>query len=179
MSKVSAASKVSVASMKRGVAADAAEKALLKKSVLRALEIEGVETPCFVAVHITDDAGIQTLNRDHRNIDRATDVLSFPMLDLAAGEKPAPNADSLDPDTGLVMLGDVVISLERAKEQAQDYGHSVERELGFLAVHSVLHLLGYDHMDEGAEARRMREHEETILRDLGLTRPEKDKDGRK
>jgi len=163
-------SKVSVSSMKRGVTASAEEKALLKKSVLRALEIEGVEAACYVAVHITDNTGIRSINLEHRGIDSATDVLSFPMLSLAAGEKPVPSADNIDPGSGLLFLGDVVISLERAKEQASEFGHSVERELGFLVVHSVLHLLGYDHEDDGPQAKLMRSREELILSDLSLTR---------
>jgi len=162
--------KVSITSMKRGVSASPAEKALLKKSVLRALELEGVDAACLIAVHITDNEGIRKLNLQYRGIDRATDVLSFPSLSLAAGEKPVPSADNADPETGLLYLGDVVISLERAKQQAEEFGHSVERELAFLVVHSVLHMLGYDHEDGGPQAKLMRSREEHILRDLGLTR---------
>lgn len=88
-------------------------------------------------------------------VDRPTDVLSFPMFELSPGEKP--RAEWADPDTGKVFLGDMVISLERANEQAEEYGHSLERELCYLTVHSVLHLLGYDHLDEGPMKRQMRE----------------------
>ena len=103
-----------------------------------------------------------------RQVDRPTDVLSFPMFDLAPGEKP--EAGDEDPESGLVPLGDMCISLERAAAQAAEFGHSVEREVSYLTVHSVLHLLGYDHMDEGPMKRQMRLHEEFILDKLGITR---------
>jgi probable rRNA maturation factor len=163
-------SRVTVNSMKRGMAALPAERELLKKSVLRALESEGVDAACLVCVYVTDNEGIRSINARHRGIDRATDVLSFPMLDLAAGEKPVASAENMDPEIGLLFLGEIVISLQRAKEQAAEYGHSVERELAFLAVHSVLHLLGYDHEDDGPQSKLMRSREEAILSDLGLTR---------
>ena len=101
-------------------------------------------------------------------VDRPTDVLSFPMFELVPGEKPG--AEDADPDTGLVPLGDMVLSLERATAQAEEFGHSVEREVSYLAVHSVLHLLGYDHMDEGEMKAQMRGREEAILGTLGITR---------
>ena len=129
--------------------------------------VEGIEGAGF-AVRIVDDAAIQALNRDMRGVDRPTDVLSFPMFDLSPGEKPGEEHE--DPDTGLVPLGDMCISLERAAAQAEEYGHSVERELSYLAVHSVLHLLGYDHMDEGPMKAQMRRREEHILEGLGIRR---------
>lgn len=107
-------------------------------------------------------------NLETRGVDRPTDVLSFPMFELSPGEKP--RAEWADPDTGKVFLGDMVISLERANEQAEEYGHSLERELCYLTVHSVLHLLGYDHLDEGPMKRQMREREEKILTEMGLDR---------
>ena len=103
-----------------------------------------------------------------RNVDRPTDVLSFPMFELTPGEKPG--EEDADPATGLVPLGDMVLSLERAKAQAEEFGHSMEREISYLAVHSVLHLLGYDHMDEGPMKAQMRGREEEILSSLGITR---------
>ena len=99
---------------------------------------------------------------------RPPDVLSFPMFELAPGE--TPGEEDADPATGLVPLGDMVLSLERAKAQAEEFGHSVEREVSYLAVHSVLHLLGYDHMDEGEMKAQMRGREEDILGALGITR---------
>ena len=133
-----------------------------------ALEAEGVALPCEISVLFTDDRGIREINREMREIDRPTDVLSFPMFDMPAGSLPTPGWS--DPDTGLIPLGDMCISLERAKAQAQEYGHSLERELSYLAVHSVLHLLGYDHVDEGPQKVQMREREEAILSRLGITR---------
>ena len=133
-----------------------------------ALEAEGVETPCEVNVLVTDDAGIRRVNLDMREMDAPTDVLSFPMFELAPGDKP-PEEDA-DPATGLVPLGDMCISLERAKAQAKEYGHSNRRELAYLAVHSVLHLLGYDHLDEGPMKAQMRQREESIMAGLGLER---------
>lgn len=143
--------------------------ALLERAITAALEAEGVKTPCEVDVLITDDEGIHQINLEQRGIDRPTDVLSFPMFNYAPGQPPADGADA-DPATGLTPLGDMVISLERARAQAEEYGHPVERELCYLAVHSVLHLLGYDHMDEGEEKAQMRAREEAILGKLGMTR---------
>ena len=142
---------------------------LLEKVISAALEEEGVNTPCEVDVLITDDEGIHQINLEQREIDRPTDVLSFPMFNYTPGNPPVDDADA-DPATGLIPLGDMVISLERAREQAAEYGHPVERELSYLAVHSVLHLLGYDHVDEGEEKARMRAREEAILSNLGITR---------
>ena len=142
----------------------------LKEAVLAALEEEGVEAPCIIEVCLTDDEGIHQTNLDMRGVDAPTDVLSFPMFDLKPGEKP--QADWADPDTDKVLLGDMMISLERAKAQAEEYGHSVEREICYLAVHSVLHLLGYDHLDEGPQKRQMRQREEAILGRLGILREE-------
>ena len=143
-------------------------EALLDRVISAALEAEGVGLPCEISVLLTDDAGIQQINREMREVDRPTDVLSFPMFELSPGEKP--RAEWADPDTGKVFLGDMVISLERANEQAEEYGHSLERELCYLTVHSVLHLLGYDHLDEGPMKRQMREREEKILTEMGLDR---------
>lgn len=140
----------------------------LKEAILAALEEEGVEVPCIIEVCLTDDEGIHQTNLDMRGVDAPTDVLSFPMFDLKPGEKP--QADWADPDTDKVLLGDMMISLERAKAQAEEYGHSVEREICYLAVHSVLHLLGYDHLDEGPQKRQMRGREEAILGKLGIVR---------
>ena len=132
-----------------------------------ALTAEQVGIPCEVNILVTDDAAIHEINLDMRNVDRPTDVLSFPMFELAPGEKPGEK--DADPATGLVPLGDMVLSLERAKAQAEEFGHSVEREVSYLAVHSVLHLLGYDHMDEGEMKAQMRGREEAILTTLGIT----------
>ena len=141
---------------------------LLRRVISAALEAEGMDLPCEINVLLTDDEGIHQVNLDMRGVDRPTDVLSFPMFDLSPGEKPGEEHE--DPDTGLVPLGDMCISLERVAAQAEEYGHSVERELSYLAVHSVLHLLGYDHMDEGPMKAQMRRREEHILEGLGIRR---------
>ena len=141
---------------------------LLLRVICDALDAEGVEIPCEVNVLITNDEEIHAINLEQRDVDRPTDVLSFPMFDLQPGEKP--EEDWADPDTELVPLGDMVISLERCAAQAEEFGHPLERELSYLAVHSVLHLLGYDHMDEGPMKAQMRAREEEILNNLGLPR---------
>ena len=127
-----------------------------------------MDLPCEISVLLTDDEGIHQTNLEMRGVDRPTDVLSFPMFDLTPGE--LPDKMDADPATGLIPLGDMVISLERTREQAAEFGHSVEREVCYLCVHSVLHLLGYDHLDEGPMKAQMREREEAILGALGITR---------
>ena len=141
----------------------------LEAVITAALEAEGVEVPCEINVLLTDDEGIHTVNRETRGVDRPTDVLSFPMFELEPGVPPEGEA-FLDPETGRCPLGDMCISLERAAVQAEEYGHSLDRELCYLAVHSALHLLGYDHLDEGPMKRQMRAREEAILGKLGITR---------
>ena len=133
---------------------------VLCRTVKTALAAEGVESSCEINIMLTDDEGIREVNRTMREIDRATDVLSFPMFDLTPGEHPG--EEDADPDTGLVPLGDMCISLERAIAQAEEFGHSVRREVGYLTIHSMLHLLGYDHLDEGPQKKQMRGREEAI-----------------
>ena len=139
-----------------------------RQVITAALEEEGVDVPCEVNVLFTDDAGIHQINLDMREVNSPTDVLSFPMFELQPGEHPT--EEDADPATGLVPLGDMCISLERAEAQAAEFGHSVQRELCYLTVHSVLHLLGYDHLDEGPMKAQMRAREESILESLGITR---------
>lgn len=141
---------------------------LLRQVIPAALEAEGVAVPWEVDVLFTDDEGIHQINLEQREVDRPTDVLSFPMFDLRPGEHPT--EEDADPGTGLVPLGDMVISLERAQAQGEEYGHGTRREVAYQAVHSVLHLLGYDHMDEGPMKAQMRAREEAILEQLGITR---------
>lgn len=144
------------------------QRAFIRKVIRTALAAEGVDFPCEVDVLVTDDGEIRALNRETRQVDRATDVLSFPAFDLRPGELPGP--EDADPGTGLVPLGDMMISLEHVTAQAKEYGHSNRRELGYLVTHSVLHLLGYDHVDEGPMKAQMRAREEAILTELGITR---------
>ena len=143
-------------------------KALIRRAIRTALTVEGVDFACEIDVSITDDAGIHQINRDMRQVDSPTDVLSFPSFDLTPGE--LPGVEDADPATGLVPLGDMVISLERVLAQAKEYGHSNQRELAYLTVHSILHLLGYDHLDEGPQKVQMRAHEDAIMAALGLER---------
>ena len=144
------------------------KKALIRRVIRTALAMQGVDFPCEVDVLVTSDAGIHQINLDMRQVDRPTDVLSFPEFELTPGE--LPGAEDADPGTGLVPLGDMVISLEHVAAQAKEYGHSNRRELAYLVTHSVLHLLGYDHLDEGPMKAQMREHEEAIMKRLDLER---------
>ena len=143
----------------------------IKTCINAVLKQEGVPVKCEINVLVTDDKGIQTINCTSRNIDKPTDVLSFPMFELAPGELPEDWTPFQDPDTGLVPLGDMCISLERAVAQAQEFGHTTRREVGYLTIHSMLHLLGYDHLDEGPQKRQMRAREEAIASEIpGMSR---------
>ncbi|MDE7218486.1 MAG: rRNA maturation RNase YbeY [Oscillospiraceae bacterium] len=143
-------------------------RAFVRKVIRTALSAEGVDFPCEVDVRITNDTRIHQVNLDMRNVDRPTDVLSFPMFDLTPGE--LPGEEDADPATGLIPLGDMMISMERVQAQAKEYGHSNRRELAYLVVHSVLHLLGYDHLDEGPQKAQMRAREDAIMAELGIER---------
>ncbi len=143
-------------------------RSFLRRVIRAALDAEGVDVPCEINVLVTNDTGIRRVNVDMRGVDAPTDVLSFPMFELAPGDKPGP--EDADPATGLVPLGDMCLCLDRAKAQAKEYGHSNRRELAYLAVHSILHLLGYDHLDEGPMKARMREREEAVMAELDLKR---------
>ena len=133
-------------------------KRLIKKAIVTALDYEQFDRPCEVSVTVVDNEAIRVINREHREIDRPTDVLSFPMFD-----------EDFD-DGELCILGDIVLSLEKAVEQAEAYGHSLRREVAFLTVHSVLHLLGFDHEEGKAEESEMFETQEEILAIMKLTR---------
>ena len=135
---------------------------IIRTCIAQTLTQERISVPCEINVLVTDDAGIQVINRTSRNLDKPTDVLSFPMFQLEAGNPPEDWTDYQDPETGLVPLGDMCISLERAIAQAEEFGHSTRREVGYLTIHSMLHLLGYDHMDEGSQKKQMRGREEAI-----------------
>ena len=144
---------------------------IIRKCIHSTLDAERISVPCEINVLITDDAGIQIVNRESRKLDKPTDVLSFPMFQLEAGNPPSDWTDYQDPATGLVPLGDMCISLERALAQAQEFGHSPRREVGYLTIHSMLHLLGYDHLDEGPQKAQMRGREEAIAASVrGMSR---------
>lgn len=135
---------------------------VITKSINAALALENISVPCEINVLVTDDDDIRAINSASRNIDKATDVLSFPMFELTAGDPPQDWSEYLDIETGMCPLGDMVISLERASLQAKEFGHSLKREVGYLTIHSILHLLGYDHLDEGPQKAQMRSREEAI-----------------
>ena len=146
---------------------------IIENTVLAALDYEGCPYEAEVNVILTDNDAIQEINREHRRIDAPTDVLSFPMVDY---ERPADfdgledhAEDYFNPETGELMLGDIVISVDKVTEQAEKYGHSERRELAFLVAHSMLHLCGYDHMEDG-ERLVMEEKQEEILKRKGYER---------
>lgn len=141
---------------------------IMQKAISMTLDtVGGGDTDFEVSILITDNDGIQKLNKEYRSIDSATDVLSFPILEF--DNDGVMIEESGDYDGDFLLLGDIVISLERAKAQSVEYGHSLEREVGFLTVHSTLHLLGFDHMEE-PYASIMRGREKEILEKMNLTR---------
>ena len=156
--------KVYISNQQKAVKIPSGLRLLIRKCCHAVLEMEEFGKPAEVSVTFVDNNEIQTLNREYRHKDAPTDVLSFPL-----GEN---GEYDINEDTGAYVLGDVVISMEKAVEQAERYGHSLSREVGFLTVHSMLHLLGYDHEQGGLEAALMREKEETVLGRLGLPRDE-------
>ena len=139
---------------------------LVELVIKKVLEYEGVLEKCEVNLMFVDNEEIKEINNEQRNIDSATDVLSFPMLDAKNGDITVSESDYFE---DYLVLGDIVISLERAKEQAEEFGHSFMREVGFLTCHSVLHLLGYDHIED-SDRKVMRKKEEEVLSLLELTR---------
>ena len=143
-------------------------KKLVKRAIEHSLEFEECDFDAEVSVTFVDNEEIRVINRENRDIDKATDVLSFPMLEFDE------NGDIIDSEYDMneeyLMLGDIVISAERAREQSIEYGHSFEREIAFLVVHSMLHLLGYDHVNSEEEEKVMFKKQEDILTKLGITR---------
>ena len=154
--------KVVISDDQKAVKVPTGIRLLIRRCCNAVLVNEGFDGSVEVSVRFVDDEEIHALNLQYRNVDRSTDVLSFPL-----GED---GVYDINYSTGAKMLGDIVISVEHAIEQAKTYGHSLQREIGFLTVHSMLHLLGYDHEAGGIEQVRMREKEETILTQLGLKR---------
>ena len=139
---------------------------VIRRAFRTALKAEGVDVPCMVEVLMTDDMGIHMINRDMRGVDRPTDVLSFPEQQLIPEHFDA-DACEADPETGIRMLGNMAVSVDRIRAQAEEYGHSAEQELAYLTVHSCLHLLGYDHLDEGPMKAQMRRREKAIMALMG------------
>ena len=133
---------------------------LIRRCCHAVLQMEGFSDPAEISVSFVDNDQIREMNRQYRNKDAATDVLSFPMGENGVYDE--------NRETGAKILGDIVISVPRAMEQAKTYGHTLEREIGYLTAHSMLHLLGYDHEEGGLARVRMREKEERVMRELGL-----------
>ncbi len=154
--------KVLITDKQKAVKLPTGLRMLLRRCCHAVLEQENFGSPAQVDILLVDDEAIRTLNREHRHIDKITDVLSFPLGENGVYDK--------DPQTGAYMLGDIVISVERAAAQAQQYEHSIQREMCFLTVHSMLHLLGYEHEGGGIRAMRMREREESVMNQIGLPR---------
>ena len=135
---------------------------IIGKCIEATLKAENIPVKCEINVLVTNNKGIHAINKASRDIDRPTDVLSFPMFQLEAGNPPEDWEEYIDIETDMCPLGDMCISLERAIAQAKEFGHSVRREVGYLTIHSMLHLLGYDHLDEGEQKKQMRAREEAI-----------------
>ncbi len=138
--------------------------ALIRSAAELALRAEGIDVPCLISVMLTDGEGIRRVNREYRGVDRETDVLSFPLNELTPGEFD-PTTCEHDWETGAVMLGDMMISIPACEKQGEELGHGFNREIRYLTVHSVLHLLGYDHLDEGEQKQQMRAREKAIMGD--------------
>ena len=154
--------KVIISNEQKTVKIPTGVRLLVRRCCNAVLTFEDFNEPAEISVTFVDDERIHELNREYRNVDRSTDVLSFPPGENGVYDK--------NPENGACLLGDIVISVETAVRQAETYGHSLQREIGFLTVHSMLHLLGYDHVNGGIEEVRMREKEEHVLTELGLKR---------
>lgn len=159
-----AVAKIFISNRQRKIKVPTGTRMLIKRCCNAVLNHEKFPNPAEISVSFTDDKSIRDLNKSYRNKDSATDVLSFPLGENGVYEK--------NVETDSDILGDIVISMERAVEQAEAYGHSLQREIGFLTVHSMFHLLGYDHENGGLQERIMREKEEAVLKELGLSRDE-------
>ncbi len=154
--------KVNIENKQKAIKVPTGIRMLIRRCCHAVLELEQFEGSAEVDVSLVDNEQIHQINLEQRNIDAPTDVLSFPL-----GEDGVYDQNHA---TGAYMLGDIVISMERARAQAEEYGHTLQREVGYLSVHSMLHLLGYDHVEGGLEAVRMREKEEAVMRSVGLPR---------
>ncbi len=156
--------KVIISNDQKAVKIPTGVRLLVRRCCNAVLTFENFSEPAEISVTFVDDERIRELNSMHRNIDKSTDVLSFPLGEDGVYDK--------NLETGACLLGDIVISVPTAVRQAETYGHTLQREIGFLTVHSMLHLLGYDHENGGIEAVHMREKEEHVLTELGLKRNE-------
>lgn len=160
--------KIYISNCQDKLAVDRAKRGLIRRAINAALKYEKFPFDAEVSVTLTDNAAIHEMNREYRNVDRPTDVLSFPLMEY--DEVRALYESETDPDGEPAALGDIVISLEKAEAQAKEYGHSTERETAFLCVHSVLHLLGYDHELGEEQEKEMFSKQEAVLKRMKLTR---------
>ena len=154
--------KVTIVNKQKNVKVPTGVRMLIRRCCHAVLVLENFQGSADVDVSIVDNEQIRQINREKRKIDLVTDVLSFPLGENGVYDQ--------NPETGAYQLGDIVLSFERAQEQAEQFGHSLQREVGYLTVHSMLHLLGYDHVQGGLEATQMREKEETVMNMIGLPR---------
>ncbi len=157
-----AIAKVIISNRQKEIKIPTGIRMLIRRCCQAVLQTEGFPKEAEVSVSFISNEEIKNLNRDFRNVDSVTDVLSFPLGEDGVYDR--------NPESGAFLLGDIVISMQKAEQQAELYGHSLQREVAYLTVHSMLHLLGYDHVNGGLEQVRMREREETVLAKLGLTR---------
>jgi len=141
---------------------------LIKRCVRKVLRHEEADVPCEVSIFITDDRGIRDINREFRCVDEPTDVLSFPMQEMSSPGWASVSYDEIDPETGLLPLGEIVFSAESVHKQAYEFGQSYERETAYLTIHAALHLLGYDHLDDAEGKADMREREKSIMMEMGF-----------
>ncbi len=157
-----ALAKVSVSNRQKEIKIPTGIRMLMRRCCEATLKTEGFTEQGEISISFVSNDEIREINRDFRNVDAVTDVISFPLGEDGIYDR--------NPETGALMLGDMVISLQKAEQQAEIYGHTLQREVAYLTVHSILHLLGYDHVNGGMEQVRMREREETVLAMLGLQR---------
>ena len=157
-----AIAKVIISNRQKEVKIPTGIRLLMRRCCQAVLQTEGFSESAEVIITFISNDDIRKLNAEFRNVDAATDVLSFPLGENGVYDR--------NPETGALLLGDIVISMQKAEQQAEMYGHSLQREVAYLTVHSVLHLLGYDHVNGGIEQVHMREREETVLAKLGLQR---------
>lgn len=158
----------------RGLLDDKA-RALMQRCADAAQATEGIEAPLAVFISIVNDDEIQVINREQRGKDASTDVLSFPTVNYASGKTAKDSEKKLrreyDPELGACLLGDIIISMDHVRAQAEQYGHSIQRESGYLLTHGLFHLMGYDHMTD-TDKPVMRAMEEKSLASIGLVREE-------
>ena len=157
-----AIAKVIISNRQKEIKIPAGVRLLMRRCCQAVLQEEGFPEPAEICISFISNEEIKKLNHEFRGVDAVTDVLSFPLGENGVYDR--------NPDTGALQLGDIAISMQKAEQQAEQYGHTLQREVAYLTVHSTLHLLGYDHMDEGEMKRQMREREEAILAEIELTR---------